>query len=43
MDKLIEEFITWLEDNIGGLSVSEADAVREQLKKLIEDARKLKD
>ena len=43
MDKLIDEFIKWLEENIGWLSVSEADAVREQLKKLVEDARKLKD
>jgi len=42
MDKLIEEFITWLEDNIGGLSVSEADVVREQLRKLIENAHALK-
>ena len=43
MDKLIDEFIKWLEENIGWLSVDEADAVREQLQKLVEDARKLKD
>jgi len=43
MDKLIDEFIKWLEENIGWLSVNEADAAREQLKKLVEDASKLKD
>jgi hypothetical protein len=37
MDELIEKFMLWFEHNIEALGASETDAIKEQLKKLLDE------